>query len=112
MIEKGGDENGFGHIDRFHGRRDGRERNGFVPLQRFLTRQQKKEEQRDAVKTKETVLLFQSLKALGKLSVANSIALRDGRTNGELAAALREFEEAERQMYDYLVSSHAENYSG
>jgi len=47
-------------------------------LQRFLTRQQKKEEQRDAVKTKETVLLFQSLKALGKLSVANSIALRDG----------------------------------
>lgn len=81
-------------------------------LQRFLTRQQKKEEQRDAVKTKETVLLFQSLKALGKLSMANGIALRDGKTNGELTVALREFEEAERQMYDYLVSSHAENYSG
>jgi len=81
-------------------------------LQRFLTRQQKKEEQRDAVKAKETVLLFQSLNALGKLSVANSIALRDGKTNGEMTAALCEFEKAERQMYDYLVSSHAGSFSG
>lgn len=79
-------------------------------VQRFLTRQQKKENQRDAAKARETVLLFQSLNALGKLAVANSIALRDGKTNGELSAALDEFERTEKQMYDYLVSSHAENH--
>lgn len=74
MMGKGGDENGFCHINRFHGRRDGRKRNGFVPFAAIPDAAAEKEEQRDAVKTKETVLLFQSLKALGKLSVANSIA--------------------------------------
>ena len=81
-------------------------------VQRFLTRQQKKEEARDAAKAKETELLFRLLNALGKLSVANSIALRDGKMNGGLTTALAEFEKTERQMYEYLVSSHAETYSG
>ncbi len=81
-------------------------------LQRFLTRQQKKEEQRDAAKAKETALLFRSLDALGKLSMANGVALRDGKTNGELTLALSEWEKVQRQMYDYLISSHAENSAG
>lgn len=81
-------------------------------LQRFLTKQQKKEELRDAAKAEETVLLFRLLDALGKLSVANGVALRDGRTNGELALALSEFDKVQRQMYDYLISSHAESSSG
>ncbi len=81
-------------------------------LQRLLTRQQKKEEQRDAAKAKETVLLFRSLDALGKLSMANGVALRDGKTNGELTLALSEWEKVQRQMYDYLISSHAENSAG
>ena len=81
-------------------------------LQRFLTRQQKKEEQRDAAKAKETALLFRSLDALGKLSMANGVALRDGKTNGELTLALSEWEKVQRQMYDYLISSHAKNSTG
>ena len=81
-------------------------------LQRFLTKQQRKEEQRDAAKTKEILLLFRSLDALGKLSVANGIALRDGKTNGDLSLALEEFERVQHQMYEYLVSSHAEKGAG
>jgi len=74
---------------------------------RFLNRQRSGEERRDAEKAQETVLILQSLNALGKLSVANSIALRDGKTNGEMSAALREVEQMENRLYDYLVTSHA-----
>lgn len=74
---------------------------------RFLSRQRSGEERRDAEKAQETVLILQSLNALGKLSVANSIALRDGKTNGEMSAALREVEQMESRLYDYLVTSHA-----
>ena len=65
---------------------------------RFLNRQQSGEERRDAEKAQETALILQSLNALGKLSVANSIALRDGKTNGEMSAALREVEQMESRL--------------
>lgn len=74
-------------------------------LQRFLTRQQKKEEQNERAKATESTLILRSLNALGKLTVANSIALRDGKTNGEMGAALREYEKVEEEMYQYLITS-------
>ena len=76
-------------------------------LNRFLDRQQKKEEQRDADKTKDTVLILRSLNALGKLTIANSIALRDGKTNGEMSAALAEYEKVEHEMYEHLIEHHS-----
>lgn len=74
-------------------------------LQRFLTRQQKKEEQNERAKETENTLILRSLNALGKLTVANSIALRDGKTNGEMGTALREYEKVEEEMYQYLITS-------
>ena len=41
---------------------------------------------------------------VGKLTVANSIALRDGHTNGELKDALKEYKEVEADLFDYLAS--------
>lgn len=74
-------------------------------LKRFLSRQQKREEERDISKAKENSLVLRSLNALGKLTVANSIALRDGKTNGEMSSALHEYEDVEKEMYEYLISS-------
>lgn len=73
-------------------------------LQRFLKSQQKKEEIRDLDKATQNALILKSLNALGKLTVANSIALRDGRTNGEMSSALKEYEQVEKELYASLVS--------
>ena len=73
-------------------------------LQRFFKNQQKKEEMRDLDKATQNALILKSLNALGKLTVANSIALRDGRTNGEMSSALKEYEQVEKELYACLVS--------
>lgn len=73
-------------------------------VQRFLKKLQKKEEIRDHDKATQNALILKSLNALGKLTVANSIALRDGRTNGEMSSALKEYEQVEKELYAYLVS--------
>lgn len=73
-------------------------------LKRFFNKQQKKEDQRDKAKAQESALVLRSLNALGKLTVANAIALKDGKPNGELSEALKEYESVEKELYQYLVS--------
>ena len=76
-------------------------------IQRFLMQQHKNEERRDLAKEKDTILILRSLDALGKLTVANSIALRDKKTNGEMSSALAAYETVEKELYDHLVSYHS-----
>lgn len=75
-------------------------------IQRFFKNQQRKDEEREKDKATQTTLILKSLNALGKLTVANSIALRDGKTNGELKSALTEYEVVEKELYEYLISTH------
>ena len=75
-------------------------------IQRFFKNQQRKNEEREKDKAMQTALILKSLNALGKLTVANSIALRDGKTNGELKSALSEYEVVEKELYEYLISTH------
>ena len=53
-----------------------------------LKRQQEKEEMREKEKATETALILRSLIALGKLTVANTLALRDGKSRKEINEAL------------------------
>ena len=76
-------------------------------LQRYFKQKDKKDEARDAVKAKENVLILKSVNAVGKLTVANSIALRDGKTNGEMHTALEEYGEVDNEMYEYLLERNA-----
>ena len=73
-------------------------------VQSHLKRQRKKEEEREAEKANQMTLIIRTLNSLGKLTVANSIALRDGHTNGELKEALKEYKEVETDLFDYLAS--------
>jgi len=73
-------------------------------IQSHLKKQRKKEEEREAEKANQMTLIIRTLNSLGKLTVANSIALRDGHTNGELKAALKEYKEVETDLFDYLAS--------
>ena len=74
-------------------------------LQRMLNKQQKAEEERDQKKAQENALILRSINALGNLTVANSIALRDGKTNGEMKTALAEYEEVNKEMYAYIIAN-------
>ena len=79
-------------------------------MKKYLKTNQKREEQRDRAKAKEGELILRSLNALGKLTVANSIALRDGKTNGEMTAALDEYEKTNKELYQYLISVYTEKW--
>ena len=87
--------------------REHRQRNGALFLQRFFKKKAKKDEARDALKAKENQLILKSIHAVGKLTVANSIALRDGKINGEMHAALEAYQEADGEMYEYLLEQNA-----
>ena len=76
-----------------------------------LKRQQEKEEMREKEKATETALILRSLIALGKLTVANTLALRDGKSRKEINEALKEYKEVETALYEHLISSHVEKTS-
>ena len=75
-------------------------------LKRFINDHRKKELDRDLKIEQDNALVLRSIKALGNLTVANSIALRDGKTNGELKSALAEYKLVEKEMYEYLITHH------
>ena len=72
-------------------------------IQGHLKKQQKKDEEREEAKAHQMTLIIRTLISLGKLTVANSIALRDGHTNGELKAALKEYRDIEMDLFEYLA---------
>lgn len=78
-------------------------------LQRFFKRKEERDEKKDEVKRKENVLILKSIKALGELTEANSIAIRDGRTNGELKHALADYSEISDELEEFLIEQTAEN---
>lgn len=76
----------------------------------YLAKIQAENQKREKLKNEESVLILRFLNAVGKLTHANSIALRDGKTNGELASAMKEYEQVDREIYEYLLQSHTDNY--
>ena len=72
-------------------------------LQRFFKKKDKKDEERDAVKQRENILILKSIDAVGKLTYADSIAIRDGKTNGEMKEAIEAYKKADQELYDFLL---------
>ena len=78
-------------------------------IQRFFNEQSQKQFERDEEKAKDNALILRSINALGKLSIANTIALRDGKTNGEMKSALEEYEAIQKEMYEYIVMHYSKS---
>lgn len=76
-------------------------------VQRFFKRREDKEKEKDAAEKRENILILKSVNAIGKLTEANAIAIRDGRTNGELHAALDEYGKVDKELYEYLLEQNA-----
>ena len=76
-------------------------------MQRYFKCKDKKDDARDIAKAKENVLILKSIDALGKLTYANSIAIRDGKTNGEMKEGVSAYIEVKEDMYNYLLENNS-----
>jgi hypothetical protein len=76
-------------------------------FQRYFRRREKREDEREAAKVKESILVLRSIHANGRLTVANSIAIRDGKVNGAMSDALNLYEKADQDLYNYLLEQNA-----
>lgn len=74
-------------------------------LQMYFKKRQKEDDKREEKNHKKDVLIIKSINAIGELTVANSIALRDGKTNGEMKKALASYEKANDEMQDFLIEN-------
>ncbi|MFA5449288.1 MAG: hypothetical protein WC292_02455 [Clostridia bacterium] len=76
-------------------------------LQRYFKGKDKRDEQRDKEMAKENILILKNINAIGRLTEANSIALRDGKNNGEMCVALEEYSKVDKELYGYLLERNA-----
>lgn len=76
-------------------------------LKRYFDKKELAEKKKEDAKAKENILILKSIDALGKLTYANSIAIRDGKTNGELKAAIKDYNEIKDELYEYLLEQNA-----
>ena len=76
-------------------------------IKRYFMKKDKEDTAHNECKIRENMLILRSINAVGKLTVANTIALRDGKTNGETTTALAEYEAVEKEMYNYLLDVNA-----
>ena len=72
-------------------------------LQRFFKKKQKVDEERDRAKAKENMLILKSIDAVGKLTYADAVAIRDGKTNGEMKEAMKAYAEVKDELDEYLL---------
>lgn len=76
-------------------------------LQRFFKKKQKRDEERDRAKAKENMLILKSIDAVGKLTYADAVAIRDGKTNGEMKEAMKAYAEVKNELYEYLLEQNS-----
>jgi len=74
-------------------------------IQRHFKKMEKYAQCAEERTTKKDILILKSLKAIGELTVANAIAVRDGKTNGCTAKALKEFESVDKELNAFLVEN-------
>lgn len=72
-----------------------------------LNRNEKHAEKRSDAQQQESIIIMKSLKAIGHLSEANAIALRDGKVNGATKTALDYYKETKDGLDDYLLLQNA-----
>ena len=76
-------------------------------LQRFFKKKQKVDEERDRAKAKENVLIRKRREAVGELTYADAVAIRDGKTNGEMKEAMKAYAEVKDELYEYLLEQNS-----
>ena len=76
-------------------------------LKRYFDRREKEEKERDEVFAKENILIMKSIEAIGKLTYADAIAIRDGKTNGEMKEAIEAYKKTDQELYEFLLEQNS-----
>ena len=53
------------------------------------------------------MLILKSIDAVGKLTYADAVAIRDGKTNGEMKEAMKAYAEVKEELYEYLLEENS-----
>jgi len=77
-------------------------------LRRWFKKKDARDEKADKLKAKENVLIIKSINAVGHLTEATAIALRDGHCNGQISKSLEEYKKVDKEMYQYLLERNAD----
>ena len=75
----------------------------------ILRRFEKRQDKRDAAREEINVLLIQGVNASISLGEATTIALRNGKTNGETEAALKYAKDSKHEITDFLTRQGVQN---
>lgn len=73
----------------------------------YLKKQFDKMEHRGESRIKENMVTMKYLKSLGALTYATGIAVKEGKVNGEMTAAMAEFKECNSELDDFILESNA-----
>lgn len=87
-------------------------------IQEERRRQEKKEEEKERElkarvqsRKHESLLIMRMIKAIGKLSYANSIAIKEGKVNGVMEDALMYYREMSTELSEFLQEQAVEYYN-
>ena len=56
---------------------------------------------------KENILILKTIDAVGKLTYADALAIRDGKTNGEMKEAIEAYKKADQELYEFLLEQNS-----
>jgi hypothetical protein len=76
-------------------------------LKRYFDKKEERDKEKGEVLARENILILKSINALGKLTQANAIALKNGKTNGEMEEAMSEYEKIDKELFEYLLEQNS-----
>ena len=76
-------------------------------LQRHFKKRDADDNEHSDARKRENILILKSIKVIGELTEANSIAIRDGKTNGELKHALADYGKIDEELYEFLLEQNS-----
>lgn len=74
---------------------------------RKIDSMEKRQDEHEAARVEESVLIIRGLQAVGHLAEATAIAQRDGHTNGEMKTAMSYYKAFTNDMNAYLLKQNA-----
>jgi hypothetical protein len=78
-------------------------------IKRHFTNMEKRAERAENRRDTKDVLMLKSLKAIGELTVANAVAVKNGHQNGEMEKAMGDFEQVDKELDNFLIQSAVKN---
>lgn len=76
-------------------------------IKRYFDNKEKIEIEKEKARQKENVLILKSIDAIGRLTYADSIAIRDGKINGEMKDDVQSYIAIKSELYDYLIDQNS-----